>query len=144
MKFLMSVGFIESYNHVGWKESSRSSTLRSREGILSLVLQMLFVNEWSFAPGLTQVEKSKLFLKCYWAGLPHVCRLCLRILCSLIYFTFLFWSRPWRCHRTCFSGPRIMFWVVAWGTGYASSHLLVASTIVSTWWLPLWVWGGVM
>lgn len=35
-------------------------------------------------------------------------------------------------HNTCFSRPRIGFWAVAWSVGYVSSHLVIASTIVST------------
>lgn len=43
------------------------------------------------------------------------------------------------CHcKTCFSGPRIGFWVVARDTAYASSLTVVAFTVVhGTWHLQV-------
>lgn len=47
-------------------------------------------------------------------------------------------------HNTCFSRPRTGFWAAAWSVGYISSHLVVASTTVSTCHLLWQVCGSVL
>lgn len=47
-------------------------------------------------------------------------------------------------HKTCFSRPSIVFWEVVCGMGYFSSHPVVASTTVSTWYLQQQVCGSVV
>lgn len=47
-------------------------------------------------------------------------------------------------HKTCLSRPRMVFQVLAWGTGCVCSTPVVASTVISTWLLPSWVWVSVI